>query len=117
MTISNKEYCTARGCAGEAILVAIDNFAGISSRISAIRQRKPLPACRKHVALWLRQAGDSFWWFPLGDHEADSLTTEQVIDVLRSPEEVECPACESTNLNEDGSICWDCDASGYTSDW
>ena len=36
---------------------------------------------------------------------------------IKNAENAECPACDSINLNEDGSRCWDCEASGYTSDW
>jgi len=73
------ERCIANGCQNPAILMAIDNF-------KPVLQRKPLPACRRHVILWDRQARGSFWWFPLGVDEAKSLNRAEVEAVLATKE-------------------------------
>jgi hypothetical protein len=70
-----EKQCRANYCDGSAILMAID------SQASAL-ERKPIPACHRHVSLWFRQARESFWWFVLGDDEQDSLTPDQVQRVL-----------------------------------
>ena len=67
--------CVANGCRGTAVLMAVDNR-------DPVLQRNGMPACSNHIRLWYGQYGYSFWWFPLGDDEATSLTQEQVEQAL-----------------------------------
>ena len=43
---------------------------------------------------------------------------EEVMDSITNVEEETelsiCPECEGANLNESGTVCWDCTASDYT---
>jgi hypothetical protein len=69
------EQCIAKGCRNPAVLNAVD-------KVASIFEREQMPACTVHARLWLRQSRGSFWWFPLGDDEADSLTQAEIAKAL-----------------------------------
>jgi hypothetical protein len=67
--------CIARGCMNPPVLNAVD-------RLVNTLERYQMPACRFHARAWLRQSKGTFWWFPLGDNEAESLTQAEIEKAL-----------------------------------
>ena len=87
--------CIANGCHQPAVLMAVDNLA-------PLQKRTQIPACVRHVELWRRQAAGSFWFFPLGEKEAQSLTNAEISDICDRA--TACGECGDVVYDEDGNV-------------
>jgi hypothetical protein len=85
--------CIANGCHQPAVLMAVDNLA-------PLQKRTQIPACVRHVTLWRRQAAGTFWFFPLGEEEAASLTNAEISDICERAT-ASCGECGDVVYDED----------------
>ena len=85
--------CIANGCHQPAVLMAVDNLA-------PLQKRTQIPACVRHVTLWRRQAAGTFWFFPLGEEEAASLTNAEIADICERAT-ASCGECGDVVYAED----------------